>query len=218
MPLLSNEKRPDMNNHTLKPLPFAGDALEPRISRQTFDFHWGKHLAAYVTNYNKLKQNTPFDKLPLVEAIKEAEGGLYNNAAQVFNHEFYFEQMTDRGPTLPSADLSALIADQFGSMEKFREEFTTASLSVFGSGWVWLTINKNRELSIVPMANAGNPLRNQLRPLMVIDVWEHAYYLDYQNRRADYIDAYWEVMNWDVVSDRLRSLDQLWSESTNLTW
>lgn len=217
-PLMSNVKQPDMNTHTLKPLPFAGDALEPKISRKTFDFHWGKHLAAYVNNYNKLKQNTPFDKLPLVEAIKKAEGGLYNNAAQVFNHEFYFEQMTDRGATHPSTDLKTLITDQFGSMEKFRQDFTTSALSVFGSGWVWLVIDINRKLTIMPMANAGNPLREELRPLMVIDVWEHAYYLDYQNRRADYIDAFWDVMDWNVISDRLRSVEQLWTESSSLKW
>ena len=217
-PLMSNIKQPDMNNHTLKPLPFAGDALEPKISRQTFDFHWGKHLAAYVNNYNKLKQNTRFDKLPLVEAIKEAEGGLYNNAAQIFNHEFYFDQMTDRGATQPCAELKNLITTQFGSMEKFRQEFTASALSVFGSGWVWLTIDVDHKLTIMPMPNAGNPLREKLRPLMVIDVWEHAYYLDYQNRRADYIDAFWDVLNWDVISDRLKSVEQLWKDSSVLNW
>ena len=207
-----------MNIHTLHPLPFAGDALEPKISRQTFDYHWGKHLAAYVNNYNNLKQGTPFDKLPLIEAIKEADGGLYNNAAQVFNHEFYFEQMTDRGATRPSVELAEMIVAQYGSLANFRTEFNKAALTVFGSGWVWLTINKERELSIKPMPNAGNPLREQLRPLLVIDVWEHAYYLDYQNRRADYIDAFWDVMNWDVVNDRLRSVNQLWNESNVTIW
>ena len=194
------------NDYKLTPLPFATDALEPKISSKTFDYHWGKHLAAYVRNFNLLKQGTKFDTLPLSAAIKEAEGGLYNNAAQIFNHEFYFEQMTDSLGTLPSASLTSAIDEQFGSFDKFRNDFTATARTLFGSGWVWLVADDKNQLSIIALSDAGNPLRDDLHPLMVIDVWEHAYYLDYQNRRPQYIDTFWDVMNWDIINERFSSL------------
>jgi superoxide dismutase, Fe-Mn family len=187
---------------TLPALPFAIDALEPFISARTLEFHHGKHHLAYVNNVNGLIPGTPFESATLEEIVKKAEGGIFNNGAQVFNHTFYFEQFSPNGCHEPKDALKdALIAD-FGSVEAFTEQFNKAAATLFGSGWAWLVQTTDGKLEIVQTSNAGCPLRDGKKPLLTCDVWEHAYYLDKQNLRLKYIEDFWKIVDWKIISER----------------
>ena len=187
---------------TLPALPYAKDALEPYISAQTLEFHYGKHHQAYVNNVNNLIVGTPFENATLEEIIKKADGGIFNNGAQVFNHTFYFEQFSPDGCHEPKDELKAAIERDFGSMEAFYEQFNKAAATLFGSGWAWLVKTAEGKLEIVQTSNAGCPIRDGKTPLLTCDVWEHAYYLDKQNLRPKYIEDFWKVVDWKVVSER----------------
>lgn len=191
------------NKFVLQPLPYTERALAPYISEKTIQYHYGKHLAAYIDNTNKLKAGTEFDDLPLHEIIKKSSGGLFNNSAQVFNHYFYFEALHTPGQEKPMAKMQELINRNFGSYEDFKEKFTQTGVSLFGSGWVWL-VQEGEKLEIIPASNAENPLKNNKHPLLTMDVWEHAYYLDTQNARAKYIENFWKVINWESVEKRIK--------------
>ena len=189
----------------LPPLPYAEHALAPYISEKTIQYHYGKHLLAYINNTNNLKTGTEFENMPLEEIVKKASGGLFNNAAQVFNHVFYFEalQPYNTAHTVPTGKIKELIDKNFGSFEAFKEKFTQAATTLFGSGWAWLVLDKNDKLEIVQTSNADTPLKNDKKPILTIDVWEHAYYLDTQNARPKYIENYWNVINWDAIEKRV---------------
>ncbi len=187
----------------LPPLPYEMDALEPCISRKTIEFHYGKHHQAYVNNLNKLIPGTEFEKATLEEIIKKADGGIFNNGAQVWNHTFYWNCLIPGGGGVPKGVLLDAIIGSFGSFDKFKDEFSSAAATLFGSGWAWLVKNAEGKLEIVKERNAGNPLRNGLIPLLTCDVWEHAYYLDKQNKRPDYISDFWNLVDWDAVASRL---------------
>lgn len=193
-----------MKTFELPPLPYAENALEPYVSAQTISFHYGKHHKAYIDNLNKLKAGTPFEDAGLERIIEKAEGALYNNAAQVWNHTFYWHCLCPQGGGEPNGALAEAINEQWGSFEAFKTAFTTAAASAFGSAWVWLAAGK-KGLEIITTPNAGNPLRDKKEPLLVIDVWEHAYYLDKQNRRADYIADFWKIVDWKTVGERYQS-------------
>ena len=186
----------------LPPLPWAADALEPIISAKTIEFHYGKHHQAYVNNLNNLLPGSPFENAPLEQIVVEAEGGIFNNAAQVWNHTFYWNCLTPKGGGQPTGDLMDAIVRDFGSFEEFQKQFTQAAATLFGSGWAWLSTDENGKLFISQEPNAGNPMRKGLEPLLTCDVWEHAYYLDKQNRRPDYIADFWKLVDWEAVSER----------------
>ncbi|PID94504.1 MAG: superoxide dismutase [Bacteroidetes bacterium] len=186
----------------LPALPYAMDALEPHISKRTLEFHYGKHHQAYVNNLNNLVPGTPFEEATLEEIVKSADGGIFNNGAQVWNHTFYWNCLGPNGGGEPEGALAEAITKKFGSFEAFKEAFTKASLTLFGSGWSWLVKNEEGELEIVKASNASNPLRDGKTPLLTCDVWEHAYYLDRQNARPAYLTAYWELVDWKAVGER----------------
>lgn len=186
----------------LPPLPYKTDALEPRISRRTLELHHGKHHEAYVKNLNTLIEGTRFEIADLVTLIRLAEGPLFNNASQVWNHTFYFETMIPGSGSNPKGSFAKIISGTFGSLQSFRETFIRTAVALFGSGWVWVLWNPKGNLEIIQESNAGNPLRKGLAPLLACDVWEHGYYLDYQNRRIDYLNAFWELINWEVIEKR----------------
>jgi superoxide dismutase, Fe-Mn family len=186
----------------LPKLPYGKNALEPFISEKTIDFHYGKHHQAYVNNVNNLIDGTKFENASLEEIIMKADGGIFNNGAQVWNHTFYFMQFNPDGCKEPKDELKAAINATFGSFETFKEEFSKAAATLFGSGWAWLVKNANGELEIVQTGNAGNPLRDGKTPLLTCDVWEHAYYLDKQNARPKYIEDFWKIVDWKVISER----------------
>lgn len=190
------------NRFVLKALPYGEDALEPHISDRTLAYHYGKHLAAYIDNLNKLKAGTPFENLPLHEIAAKATGGLFNNAAQTFNHYFYFEALQGNGEGQPGERTRQLLEESFGSVEQFKEQFTQAGATLFGSGWVWLVLADGK-LKIEALANAGTPLTAGEYPVLTMDVWEHAYYLDTQNARAKYIEHFWKVVDWAKVEERI---------------
>lgn len=186
----------------LPPLPWAANALEPIISAKTIEFHYGKHHQAYVNNLNNLLPGSPFEKAPLEQIVVEAEGGIFNNAAQVWNHTFYWNCLTPKGGGQPNGDLMDAIVRDFTSFEEFQKQFTQAAVTLFGSGWAWLSADEDGKLVITQESNAGNPMRKGLEPLLTCDVWEHAYYLDKQNRRPDYIADFWKLVDWEAVSER----------------
>jgi Fe-Mn family superoxide dismutase len=186
----------------LPKLPYKPDALIPFISAETIEFHYGKHHQAYVNNLNGLIPGTGFENSGLESMIKSAEGAIFNNAAQVWNHTFYFESFSKNGMKVPSGPLADEINRTFGSFESFRELFTKSAATLFGSGWAWLAKNDDGTLQILQESNAGNPLRKGLKPLLTCDVWEHAYYIDYRNRRPDYIKSFWEIVDWDIIGKR----------------
>jgi Fe-Mn family superoxide dismutase len=184
---------------TLPPLPYAKDALAPHISAETLDFHYGKHHQAYVTNLNKLVEGKPEEKKSLEEIILSSDGGTFNNAAQVWNHTFYWSSMKPHGGGQPTGDLLAAITRDFGSFDKFKEDFTTAATTQFGSGWAWLVL-KSGKLSVTKTGNADLPLKHGQKALLTIDVWEHAYYIDYRNARPKYIETFLtSLANWDFA-------------------
>ena len=192
-----------MGKFELMALSYAPEALEPVISKETIGFHHGKHLAAYVNNLNGLLEGSPLAGLPLEEIVLKAEGGMLNNAGQILNHELYFGQFaTPKEGNKPIGKLAEAIARDFGSFEAFKEEFQKKGATLFGSGWVWLSADKDGKLVITQEANAANPIQKGLKPLLTFDVWEHAYYLDYQNRRPDHLAALWQIINWEVVDSR----------------
>lgn len=183
-------------------LPYADDALEPAISRRTVDFHYGKHEKAYIDNLNNLIEGTEFADLPLEEIIHDAKGPLFNNASQAWNHIFYFFSFSPDGGGEPEGELREAIDRDFGSFENFKKEFVDAGVKLFGSGWVWLSRDNDGKLFITQEGNAGNPITKGLTPILTFDVWEHAYYLDYQNRRADALNALWDIIDWPIVEGR----------------
>ena len=188
--------------YTLPPLPYASDALAPRMSKETIEFHYGKHLQTYIDNLNDLISGTPYEKMQLDEIVMTASGPIFNNAAQVWNHAFFFEALTPEQKDMPLKLKDYLIRD-FGSVETFKEQFKKAAVSLFGSGWAWLAQDGTGKLHIIQESNAGNPMRNGYKPLMTIDVWEHAYYIDYRNRRAAFVDNCWNLIDWNIVTQRL---------------
>lgn len=192
--------------HVLMELPFAERALEPYISAETIQYHYGKHHAGYVKKLNALIDGTEFAERPLLEIIKHAEGGIFNNAAQVFNHDFYWNGLTPDG-TEPSVELSDMIERDFGSMAAFKEAFLAAAAGLFGSGWTWLILDAEGKLVIEQRSNADTPVRYGKVPLLVCDVWEHAYYIDRRNARPEYLEAWWNVVNWRFVSDNLADVE-----------
>jgi len=187
---------------TLPELPYKADSLSPVISAETIDYHYGKHHLAYVNNLNGLIPGSQFEKSDLEDIIRRAEGPVFNNAAQIWNHTFYFEGFIPGGRKLPSGKLADAIDSRFGSFESFREHFSKAAVSLFGSGWTWLIRDHDCQLQIIQESNAGNPLRKGFKPILTCDVWEHAYYIDYRNRRADYVKAFWEIIDWEKVASR----------------
>lgn len=183
-------------------LPYEPDALEPAISARTVDFHYGKHEKAYIDNLNRLIKGTEFEDMELEEVIAHTKGPLFNNASQAWNHIFYFFSFSPEGSREPSGRLREAIDRDFGSFEKFKEAFVDAGVGLFGSGWVWLSRDDAGKLFITQGPNAGNPITDGLTPLLCFDVWEHAYYLDYQNRRADALKKLWDIVDWDIVDNR----------------
>ena len=188
---------------TLPELPYAMDALSPHISAETLEFHYGKHHNAYVTNLNKLVEGTANAEKTLEEIIKSSDGGLFNNAAQVWNHSFYWNCLSPNGGGEPTAKLADEINKAFGSFAESKEKFSTAAATQFGSGWAWLVQKSDGSLDIVKTANAGCPLTDGVKPLLTCDVWEHAYYVDYRNARPKYVEAFWNLVNWDFVSSQM---------------
>jgi Fe-Mn family superoxide dismutase len=187
--------------HERPELPYPIDALEPHISQETLSFHHGKHHQAYVNKLNELIVGTEFEDASLEEIISKACGGIFNNAAQVWNHTFYWNSLAPNGGGAPTGAIADAIAAQWGSFDKFQEKLTQAAATNFGSGWTWLVKNEEDELEIVSTSNAGNPLTQGKTPILTIDVWEHAYYVDYRNARPQYIDAYWNLVNWDFANE-----------------
>ena len=192
-----------MNGFELMTLPYAPEALEPVISRKTLEFHHGKHLAGYVNNLNGLLMDSPLAGLSLEEIVCKSDGGILNNAGQILNHNLYFGQFcAPKADNSPVGGLAAAIVRDFGSFEAFKEEFQKKGATLFGSGWVWLSADKDGKLVITQETNAANPIQKGLKPLLTFDVWEHAYYLDYQNRRPDHLAALWQIIDWNVIENR----------------
>ncbi len=189
--------------HELPPLPFAKDALQPHISAETLEYHHGKHHAAYVKKLNDLIKGTEFENRPLEEIVKHASGGIFNNGAQVWNHTFYWNCLSPEGGGEPGGAVAEAIGKTFGSFADFKQKFTEAAGGLFGSGWVWLVRGSGDKLEIRSLSNAGNPLTDGLQPLLTCDVWEHAYYIDRRNARPKYVEAYWNLVNWDFVAKQL---------------
>lgn len=191
-----------MKNFELMALPYAEDALKPVISKETIGLHHGKHLAGYVNNLNAMLEGSLLAGLPLEEIVCKAEGGILNNAGQILNHEMYFGQFSRDPKSAPTGKFAEAIVRDFGSFEAFKEEFVKKGATLFGSGWVWLSADKDGKLVITQEVNAANPIQKGLKPLLTFDVWEHAYYLDYQNRRADHLAALWQIIDWEVIEKR----------------
>lgn len=192
----------DVEPFTLKSLPYPTNGLEPVISKATVELHYGKHLQTYVNNVNNLVKGTEWEGKSVEDIVTNSEGSLYNNAGQMLNHDLYFTGFSPNGGGDPSGPLAEAIKAKWQSIENFKEEFVKSGTALFGSGWVWLAKDKNGQLLIKNYSNGGNPLKDNLTPLLGFDVWEHAYYLDYQNRRPDHLKALWKIVDWDVVAER----------------
>jgi Fe-Mn family superoxide dismutase len=188
----------------LPELPYAKDALSPHISAETIDYHYGKHHQTYVTNLNNLTENSPLQMQSLEVLIKTQEGPIFNNAAQVWNHTFYWHNMSPKGGGDPHGKIAAAINSDFASFAAFKEQFSKAAVGQFGSGWAWLVQNAAGKLEITTTSNAGCPLRDGKTPVLTCDVWEHAYYIDFRNARAKYVEAWWNLVNWDFANANLR--------------
>ena len=186
--------------HELPPLPYAKDALQPHISAETLEYHYGKHHQTYVTNLNNLIPGTEFADMTLEDIIKKSTGGIFNNAAQVWNHSFYWNCLSPHGGGAPQGALAAAINAKWGSFDAFKEAFTKAAIGTFGSGWAWLVKTPAGDLEIVSTSNAATPMTNNQKALLTCDVWEHAYYVDYRNARPKYVEAFWNLVNWQFVS------------------
>ncbi|MGZ5884292.1 MAG: superoxide dismutase [Burkholderiaceae bacterium] len=189
--------------HTLPPLPYESDALQPYISRETLEYHYGKHHQGYVTKLNKLIKESVYEDSALEEIIKKSTGEIFNNAAQVWNHTFYWQCMKKNGGGLPTGALADAINTQWGSFDQFKELFGKSCMGNFGSGWTWLVKNPGGSLDIVNTGNAGTPLTSDAKPLLTCDVWEHAYYIDCRNQRDKYVDNFWNVVNWDFAEKNM---------------
>lgn len=183
-------------------LPYSPDALAPVISQETVEYHYGKHEKTYVDNLNRLIEGTSYEAMPLEEIVRTSEGALFNNASQAWNHIFYFFQFNPDGKKAPEGELAKKIDETFGSLDEFKKKFEQAGAGLFGSGWVWLSEDDSGNLFLTSTSNAGNPMTDGLKPLLVADVWEHAYYLDYQNLRADYLHNLWNIIDWSVIETR----------------
>jgi Fe-Mn family superoxide dismutase len=194
----------DIMDHQLPELPYTKDALVPHISVETIDYHYGKHHKAYVDNLNKLIPGTEFEKMPLDEIVQKSSGSIFNNAAQIWNHTFYWNCLSPKGGGEPAGELANALTQQFGSFAQFKEKFTNSAVALFGSGWAWLTKNSDGSLSIEATSNAGTPLQEGKKVLLTCDVWEHAYYVDYRNAKAKYIEGFWNLVNWDFVTTNLK--------------
>ena len=190
--------------HTLMTLPYALDALEPLMSKETLEFHYGKHHQTYVNKLNELIENTKYQDLSLNEIIKTSEGGIFNNAAQVFNHDFFWKGLTPNQSGI-SSNLEDALVKAFGSVDEFKKQFTASAIGHFGSGWAWLVQDENKDLKIITTPNAQTPIQNDLKPLLVCDVWEHAYYIDVRNARPAYLENFWKLVNWDYVQSNIDS-------------
>jgi len=187
----------------LPPLPWAREALAPHISAETIDYHYGKHHQTYVTNTNNLIKGTEFENMDLVAIVKKAQGGLFNNSAQVWNHSFYWNCLSPKGGGEPSGKLADAIKKSFGGFAQFKEEFTKTAIGTFGSGWAWLVQRADGSLGLVSTPNANTPLTGADRPLLTCDVWEHAYYIDYRNARPKYLEAFWNLANWEFAANQM---------------
>lgn len=187
----------------LPPLPYEKNALEPHISAETLEYHYGKHHQAYVTNLNNLVKGTELEHAKLEAIIKQASGGIFNNAAQVWNHTFYWHSLSPKGGGEPSGKLADAIKQSFGSFEQFKEEFTKSATGNFGSGWTWLVQRPDGSLAIVNTSNAASPITGSDKPLLTVDIWEHAYYIDYRNARPKYLEGFWQLVNWDFANSNL---------------
>lgn len=196
------DKKEEVMKFELIQLPYEADALEPVISKETINYHHGKHLQAYVNNLNNLIPGTQFENASLEEIVAGSDGAIFNNAGQVLNHNLYFTQFSPDGGGQPTGKLAEAIQQTWGTFENFQKEFINAGTGLFGSGWVWLAKDKDGKLSITKEANGSNPVAKGLTPLLGFDVWEHAYYLDYQNRRPDHLNSLWKIVDWDAVSER----------------
>jgi len=190
--------------HTLPELPYAEDALAPHISAETISFHYGKHHKAYVDNLNRLIKGTEFANFVLEDIVKKASGGIFNNAAQTWNHSFYWNCLSPGGGGEPSGELAEAINKSFGSFADFKEKFSNAAVTLFGSGWAWLVKNADGSLAIEQTSNAATPLKDGKKALLTCDVWEHAYYVDYRNARAKYIESFWNLVNWEFVTANMK--------------
>jgi len=186
--------------HTLPPLPYAKDALQPTMSAETLEFHYGKHHQAYVTNLNNLIKGTEYENMPLEEIIKKSQGGVFNNSAQVWNHTFFWNCMKPQGGGAPTGPVADAINAKWGSFDKFKEEFQKSAVGNFGSGWTWLVKKTDGSVDIVNTSNAGTPLTTENKALLTVDVWEHAYYIDYRNARPKFVESWWNIVNWDFVN------------------
>ncbi|GHT68884.1 superoxide dismutase [Fe] [Bacteroidia bacterium] len=200
--LVMSIKNADAITFELPALPYAANALEPVISEKTIQLHHGKHLRVYVTNLNHLIAGTKFETLSLEEIIKQSDGAIFNNAAQLWNHTLYFALLSPHGGGEPKGKLADAIQSTWGSFENFKKDFNALAVAQFGSGWAWLVKDASGKLSILKTSNADNPLTKGLTTILAVDVWEHAYYLDYQNRRPDYLTELWKIINWDEASKR----------------
>jgi len=190
--------------HKLLELPYAKDALAPTISAETLEYHYGKHHNAYVVNLNKLIPGTEFENMSLEEIVKKSSGGIFNNAAQVWNHTFYWHCLSPKGGGEPSGALADAINKTFGSFSTFKEKFSATAVGTFGSGWAWLVKNGDGSLALESTSNAGTPLKDGKQSLLTCDVWEHAYYIDYRNARPNYVEAFWKLVNWEFVSNNFK--------------
>lgn len=202
---VSNDKKISKKNNIkfeLINLPYNLSDLEPIISEKTIELHYGKHLQTYVNNLNKLIVGTKYENMDLEEIVKESDGNIFNNAGQILNHNMYFMQFSKNPTITPSGKLLQAINKEWGSFDKFKTEFENAGVTIFGSGWVWLASDKDGKLSIVKEINAGNPITKGLIPILCFDVWEHAYYVDYQNRRADHLKKLWNIIDWKIIEER----------------
>jgi len=186
--------------HKLPILPYAMDALQPHISKETLEFHYGKHHQAYVTNLNNLIKGTEHENSSLEDVVKKSSGGIFNNSAQIWNHTFYWSCLSPNGGGQPKGDIAKAIDKKFGSFDEFKKQFTQTAITTFGSGWAWLVKNSDGSIGLESAPNAGTPMTTGKTALLTCDVWEHAYYIDYRNRRPDYVGAFWNLVNWDFVS------------------
>ena len=187
----------------LPELPYPLNGLEPHISAETLEYHYGKHHRTYVNNLNNLVPDTQYENMSLEDIIKNSDGGIFNNAAQIWNHSFYWNCLSPNGDNEPTGALAEAITKDFGSFAQFKDEFTKTAVTTFGSGWAWLVKNEDGSLMITSTSNAGNPMTEGKKPLLTCDVWEHAYYIDYRNARPKYLEAFWDLTNWDFVAENL---------------
>jgi len=188
----------------LPPLPWARDALAPHISAETIDYHYGKHHQTYVTNLNNLIKGTEFENQDLLAIVRKSQGGVFNNAAQIWNHTFYWNSLSPKGGGEPGGKLADAIKKSFGSFAQFKEDFSKTAIGTFGSGWGWLVQRADGSLGLVSTSNAATPVTGSDRPLLTCDVWEHAYYIDYRNARPKYVEAFWSLVNWDFAASNMR--------------